>query len=581
MALTNFPAFGLIDDRFLFPGNFGSTFLSQSNSGVAAFIMLAPNEQIDEIGVALVSVHSSRSIVVGVEGVSSSTQGNPDGTYADDGRGSATSGTVSCAGFSGGALNWIALTNPYRNGTSQPQMVALTLRTEGTGWTVHNGLSMNLALPPQATDQFFPYVASFEGGGSWSPSAGIPLLAARNALGEYVGGSNGIFRGDDSSTWDDTATTDLYRGNVWTVGSACRLTAVRFSVIPVDDGDIALRVYVNGALIANTELDEVNFSHVSGEMATSAGLLTIPIPPTVLEAGDVVRMVLEPLTSDGVGLPRIEFTSSSDRLAFTRGADIKYTDGSSTPSWNDDGTFIACISPVIDQIGSVASSAGGAGGGVSTKLSVRSGKESFIAQVFIPDSTSPSGAGLTDLAFNSGGLSAYYMRADLGAPVGFDSGAGTLNTMTIGTYADSGFVEIDDEKMPGWYQLGIPNAAFAAGAESVSIVLRGAPNMAQVNIEIAIDQEVTLAPRGFDSLGVPAFIDSEDEPVNEPVSTTLDTLTWPERIWYSSQWIVGGREDNRDLKKLTLLANDGLTTKASAEYTDAANVVNVPPMSLN
>ena len=107
------------------------------------------------------------------------------------------------------------------------------------------------------------------------------------------------------------------------------------------------------------------------------------------------------------------------------------------------------------------------------KLPRRAGATSQIFQVFIQDSSSTTGAGLTGLVFNSSSLTAYYHRdTDTTAT------AITLVTMTVGTFTSSGFKEIDATNMPGWYQFCPPNAALASGAASVGFHLKGATNMA-------------------------------------------------------------------------------------------------------
>jgi hypothetical protein len=51
----------------------------------------------------------------------------------------------------------------------------------------------------------------------------------------------------------------------------------------------------------------------------------------------------------------------------------------------------------------------------------------------------------------------------------------TLVTQTpTGAWASGGFAEIDSATVPGVYRLDVPNAAFAAGASDVTIVVRGA-----------------------------------------------------------------------------------------------------------
>jgi hypothetical protein len=113
------------------------------------------------------------------------------------------------------------------------------------------------------------------------------------------------------------------------------------------------------------------------------------------------------------------------------------------------------------------------------KLIRKVGSTSQILQVFIQDSSSTAGAGLTGLVHNSAGLAAYYHRdTDTTAT------AITLVTMTVGTFTSSGFKEIDATNMPGWYQFCPPNAAMATGASSVGLHLKGATNMAPLPIEV-------------------------------------------------------------------------------------------------
>src|SRR6476661_2035939 len=115
------------------------------------------------------------------------------------------------------------------------------------------------------------------------------------------------------------------------------------------------------------------------------------------------------------------------------------------------------------------------------KLSRRVGATSQIFQVFIQDSSSTTGAGLTGLVFNSSSLTAYYHRdTDTAAT------AISLVTMTVGTFTSSGFKEIDATNMPGWYQFCPPNAAIASGAKSCGFHLKGAANMVPVVIEVQL-----------------------------------------------------------------------------------------------
>jgi len=115
------------------------------------------------------------------------------------------------------------------------------------------------------------------------------------------------------------------------------------------------------------------------------------------------------------------------------------------------------------------------------ELSIVKGTTSKLIDVFIQDSSSTTGAGLTGLAFGSAGLTAYYYREGAAASVAI-----TLATMTRGTWATGGFIVVDATNMPGLYQIGVPDAAFATGANSVVVMLKGAANMAPVVLEIEL-----------------------------------------------------------------------------------------------
>lgn len=117
------------------------------------------------------------------------------------------------------------------------------------------------------------------------------------------------------------------------------------------------------------------------------------------------------------------------------------------------------------------------------KLSIAKGSTSVLVRVFIQDSSSTTGAGLTGLAYNTASLVCYRMRDD-------DGNAGataiTLATATKGTWTSGGFVEKDATNAPGWYEFGIPDNALATGSRSVDIHFKGATNMAPLPVEIEL-----------------------------------------------------------------------------------------------
>ena len=108
-----------------------------------------------------------------------------------------------------------------------------------------------------------------------------------------------------------------------------------------------------------------------------------------------------------------------------------------------------------------------------TNIQYNGGVERNASAITIaPASTSQSVElflGATGIAFNAAGLAAYYVR-NQAAPVAI-----TLVTQTpTGAWSSGGFAEISSSLVPGVYRLDVPNAAFAAGASDVTIVVRGA-----------------------------------------------------------------------------------------------------------
>jgi hypothetical protein len=116
------------------------------------------------------------------------------------------------------------------------------------------------------------------------------------------------------------------------------------------------------------------------------------------------------------------------------------------------------------------------------KRKILAGTTSFAVKVFVQDTTSTTGAGLTGLVYNSAGLTAYYIRNGASSPTAI-----TLATATVGTWTSGGFVEVSAANLPGVYELGIPDAALAAGAVGCVLMLKGAANMAPVLLEIELD----------------------------------------------------------------------------------------------
>lgn len=114
------------------------------------------------------------------------------------------------------------------------------------------------------------------------------------------------------------------------------------------------------------------------------------------------------------------------------------------------------------------------------KRKLKAGTTSVTVELFIPDTSSAVGAGLSGVLFNTAGLTCKYLRQGAAVAVSV-----TLVTMTLGTWASGGFIACGT--VGGRYQLGIPDAALAAGARYVVLDLYGAANMPPLSLEIELD----------------------------------------------------------------------------------------------
>jgi hypothetical protein len=133
------------------------------------------------------------------------------------------------------------------------------------------------------------------------------------------------------------------------------------------------------------------------------------------------------------------------------------------------------------------------------KLSRLAGSTGHVLMIFVQDSTKTTGEGLPGLVFNSAGLTCYYKRNS-----GTASVAVTLATITtLGTFTSGGFKEVDATNMKGLYEFHPPDAAYAAGAKSVVIMLQGAGNMAPVLIEIELTAVNNQDGQGYGLTALP------------------------------------------------------------------------------
>lgn len=94
--------------------------------------------------------------------------------------------------------------------------------------------------------------------------------------------------------------------------------------------------------------------------------------------------------------------------------------------------------------------------------------------IFVGDTSSTTGAGLTGLAFDSTGLKCFYRRGQDGTSTELVLASGLTPT---GVYVRGGFCEIDNSGMKGLYRLGIPDESVSGNISSSIIYMYGATNM--------------------------------------------------------------------------------------------------------
>ena len=147
------------------------------------------------------------------------------------------------------------------------------------------------------------------------------------------------------------------------------------------------------------------------------------------------------------------------------------------------------------------------------------GSTSQIVDLFIRDSTTNQGK--TGLTSASGGLTLSYARYDQG-----NAGAASITPAagTRGSWSSGGFVEKDATLVPGKYELGIPNAVVASGADYVVVEYQGVSGTLPTQLKIEL-VNVGLSQINT-TLGTPAGASmSADIAANKTVSDAIKAKT--------------------------------------------------------
>jgi len=190
--------------------------------------------------------------------------------------------------------------------------------------------------------------------------------------------------------------------------------------------------------------------------------------------------------------------------------------------------------------------------------------------VFIQDSSSAVGAGLTGLVFNTASLTCYYRRGATGTATAL-----ALASQTVGgAHTDGGFVELDATNEPGMYRLDLSDAIVATGVPYANLYLHGAANMAPTPciIVLSLATEETVSTQIW-----------ADEPdiYHARIFVTVDsprdeyTVTWFKNNVRVTSGITGPtiqvikRVDGTDLIGATAMTQIGST--GSYKYDETSN----------
>lgn len=172
------------------------------------------------------------------------------------------------------------------------------------------------------------------------------------------------------------------------------------------------------------------------------------------------------------------------------------------------------------------------------KQDIQKGVTSKTIQIFIQDSSSSEGAGLTGLVFNSASLVAYYLRDGDAAPTVIN-----LVDATVGTWTSGGFKEVSAANMPGVYELGLLDAILVAGAGvgQVIVMLKGAANMAPLPLELQLIDSYVMYAGGIwidsGAANTNTVVGVDGLPSN-PVSTLTAARTLADAIGIKKYYIT-------------------------------------------
>ena len=154
------------------------------------------------------------------------------------------------------------------------------------------------------------------------------------------------------------------------------------------------------------------------------------------------------------------------------------------------------------------------------KLVFPKGTTSRIVTVFIQDSSATTGVGLGSLIHTSSIVGGYVREGATGVALAVDEDVTTEGTYDAPSAAGKVKIGTPANMTSGTYELHFHNDLFATGAETVTITLGGASNMAVLPLEIQLSDPV----RG---LGAPTALPNAAAPAANAISTFQSTRRHP------------------------------------------------------
>jgi hypothetical protein len=192
------------------------------------------------------------------------------------------------------------------------------------------------------------------------------------------------------------------------------------------------------------------------------------------------------------------------------------------------------------------------------KLLIPKNTASYITEIFIQDTASPIGAGLSGIVAGDAGLLCYYHRNTALAPVHV-----ALSGMTIGTYITNGFGEVSRANMRGFYQVCLPDSAWATGAQSVAALIS-----CSGGVPVPIEVQLTDAALGYlAASGISRSSFTLESELSAPPTYPINPVDVLNAVWMRSFQ----KSETRDTVSYLFKANNS-TIWASGLLSDSASV---------